>query len=405
MQSKHSNKTQVAGPSSFSINVRVGGYTKKIKFDVVTLSKEIIHTHVKVSPYNPRNQQFLTPDSVEALRKDIEEHGQIKPVWGHQKEGLYYILDGSCRLKVSIILDRPLIAFITSNDVSEDELKHIAHSLSKSKALSLMERGALYQEWLDTGFFKKASHIAQAESVSGTLVSSALQAHNLKFEFKSCFIDPVTLGRPAIVKLTSLQKKIEKLQTADQMRFYQKLTTTIDCEEIQHDMEMALYEQAKLKNKKAQFGKKRVIQSTLNAHIIKLIVHLYEEEYGVIRKPEVIPASLVSVDGISGVSKFSEGSQIFRTKNLTKQSFDYVNETMNMAIAAQSQGVLGGGDKRIEINESDLNPELLKRYQDYVSRSQEAYFTYMKMKQNGLLDNVSNEDDFIEKEEDKAKQK
>lgn len=367
----------------FTISAKVDGVTKSLKFNVITIPKEMIHTHVKVSPYNPRNQTYLTIKSVEELRKDIEERGQLKPVWAHQKDGIYYILDGSCRLKVLTLLEKPIMAFVTNDDVSEAYLKSIAHSLSKSKSLSLMERGALYQEWLDTGFFKRTSHIAQAEGVSATLIGSAIQAHNLRPEFKACFLDPISLGRPAIMKLHSIQKELNKKLLPEQVAFYQELTTKIDCEEINHDMEMALFEAEKLKNPNAKYDKQRVVPSTLNKHIISMIKELYNNRFGTKKVTTTEePIQLISIKGISGQSSFSQTKQSFTTNALNRESFDFVNDLLNSVIATQSQG---GLSEALTHSDSELSESSQKLLQEKVEKAKAVYLNHLLLQEKGLL--------------------
>ena len=231
----------------FSISIRipkvlngesVGFTTEKFEFEFVTIDSSKLR-RCKVSELNPRDAQSLDPSSISDIATDIEEHGQIQPVWGYinpQAHDETVIMDGSRRLAVANLLQQDLFAFVSKTPFSLEALKIITNSLSKTKELSLYERGLKYASMLDNGEFSDAVAIGKHEGVSDTIVRSAIKAARLPEFMLFPFENPSRIGRPTFSKIVSLHKTMKELSSNEYNSLRNEIITDLDYNEIESEM-------------------------------------------------------------------------------------------------------------------------------------------------------------------------
>lgn len=185
-----------------------------VGFSLKTLSPEEVATHVRISPFNPRHADEGAKD-IMPLAKDIRKNGQIEPVWAHERDGKYYVLNGSRRTFATQYLGAPLVLLITKARLKDSQLKIIAESLANTKELSLVEKGAIFANMMAAKPDMKLDDIAAAKSVSRTLVSLALKAHFLPDYLKNPFNSPTSIGKPTILKLNEIHETVRAAKESE----------------------------------------------------------------------------------------------------------------------------------------------------------------------------------------------
>lgn len=254
---------------SMWVNTEKEGKRSEIIFELITLSKEELTSTVRVSEHNPRNQGYLSQSSLATLRKDIKDKGGIiEPAWAYHDSGYINLIDGSRRWRIAVMDDHELKIWVTKTQLTPKQANSITESFSEQKELSLIERGATYQRWLDEGLFDDKQSIAAAELKSATIVTRALQAYNLRDSLKNCFSDPTTFGASLIFKLHKISKAINECDNlVDVMDFERDLVDEVDPELIEFELTQ------KLKAKRSKSS--RVSVTTLNAAITNKIVEVF----------------------------------------------------------------------------------------------------------------------------------
>lgn len=213
-------------------------------------------THV--SEFNPRNQEYLSTRSLLELKKDIEEKGQLKPIYVIKTEdGSFEVLDGSRRLNVAILLRIPLKAYVTDARLNEYQKQELTNSLNSGKPHSLIERGELYCKLMEKGVYKTQKDIANATGQGKSQVSLAITAFKLPEAIKDCFAEPTSLGRSQINKLNDIKNRAATKLSASQLDgFYDRLHQEIIPDEFEYLIEREILNEqeskAKISNEKAR---------------------------------------------------------------------------------------------------------------------------------------------------------
>ena len=276
MNSITSSHKAKSGPRRSTVSMWVNadkkGKRTEIVFDLVTLSKEELTSTVRVSEYNPRNQGYLSQTSLASLRKDIKDKGGIiEPAWAYSAGGYINLMDGSRRWRVAVMDGYEIKVWVTKSHLTPEQIKSITESFSQQKELSLIERGALYQKWLDDGLFEDKQSIAAAELKSATIVTRALQAFNLRDSLKNCFTDPTTFGASLIYKLYKISKVMNESENlAGVMDFERDLVDEVDPEVIEFELVQ------KLKHKKTKKSQRNDVSTTaINTAITDKIIETF----------------------------------------------------------------------------------------------------------------------------------
>ena len=154
MKTVKNNSAPRKSTVSMWVRAETGKSSKRteVVFELVTLSKQQLSSTVRVSKYNPREQRFLSIESLASLRADIRDKGGIiEPAWAYSKDGYLELMDGSRRWRCAVMDDHELKIWVTKSALTPQQIKSITGSFSEQKELSLIERGAMYQQWLDDG--------------------------------------------------------------------------------------------------------------------------------------------------------------------------------------------------------------------------------------------------------------
>jgi ParB/RepB/Spo0J family partition protein len=238
---------------TFEIFLKSDNTKTVVKFQHQILSAETLRDKhfTQVSEFNPRNQEYLSSRSLLELKSDIEEKGQLKPIYVIKTEdGGYEVLDGSRRLNVAVLLGIPLKAFVTEARLTETQKQELTNSLNSGKPHSLIERGELYCKLMERGIYQTQKDIANATAQGKSQVSLAITAYKLPEAIKEAFAEPTTLGRSQINKLNDIKNKATKKLTPVQLTdFYDRLYEEIIPDEFEFEIEKELKkeQEAKLK--------------------------------------------------------------------------------------------------------------------------------------------------------------
>lgn len=221
MQNNHDKSNSYSSPrransSAIRLSLLTGSSEKQVNadFNLITLDQNAVRQFVDISPFNPRFKHEEGARDITALVKDIKKNGQIEPVWAYFKDGKYWVLNGSRRLTAVTYLDRDLNILFTSYPFSDNQLQIIALSLSNTKELSLMEKGATFYAMMQARPDMTLEDVAKAKGVSRTLVKSAIDAFTLPDYIKDRFNSPSTLGKPAVDKLAKIANTIETVKNS-----------------------------------------------------------------------------------------------------------------------------------------------------------------------------------------------
>ncbi|MCZ2798940.1 ParB N-terminal domain-containing protein [Vibrio alginolyticus] len=257
---------------SMWVNADKKGKRTEVVFDLVTLSKDELTSTVRVSEYNPRNQGYLSQTSLASLRKDIKDKGGIiEPAWAYSAGGYINLMDGSRRWRVAVMDGYEYKVWVTKSNLTADQINSITESFSQQKELSLIERGALYQKWLDDGLFEDKQSIGAAELKSATIITRALQAYNLRDSLKNCFTDPTTFGASLIYKLHKISKTMnDSDDLVSVMDFERDLVNEVDPELIEFELTQ------KLKHQKTKKSQRATVSTTaINTAITDKIIETF----------------------------------------------------------------------------------------------------------------------------------
>ncbi|MUJ20374.1 ParB/RepB/Spo0J family partition protein [Aliivibrio fischeri] len=338
----------------------IGFTTEKFEFDFVVIDASKLR-RCKVSELNPRNAQSLDPNSISDIASDIEEHCQIQPVWGYvnpQAHDEIIIMDGSRRLAVANLLQRDLNAFVSKTPFSLEALKIITNSLSKTKELSLYERGLKYAAMLDNREFTDAVAIGKHEGVSDTIVRSAIKAARLPDFMLFPFENPSRIGRPTFSKIVSLHKTMKELSSNEYNLLRNEIITELDYNEIESDMRSKINQALAKRGVKHRYDiipDDKVIQEVLD-RLTKLI------NYAVNGEPVKRAESETYTQGrVSAEIKKNKASDIsVGFKNLTAPRAEtlshFVKAFTQSSIEVTTQTTLGFEDG-IPLNQ---NPQFAK---------------------------------------------
>ncbi|MCQ1058389.1 hypothetical protein LRP52_23950 [Photobacterium sp. ZSDE20] len=232
------NSTVSSGKEKSTIKLPLNG--KPYWFDLITLEPDQLGNAIDVSDLNPRNQTYVASTlAVADIEEDIKTHGQIMPAWGYldKNTGETIVVDGSRRLQVALRNNLPYTIFRANKKPPEEQLKVFANSLSKTKELSLLERGEVWAKWIDSQQFNSYVAISKIEGISDTVVRVGVLASKLPEEIYICFTDPTTLGRPNLAKLINIYRKLDATgDLSARIAFKKRFLDEVDPDIISHEL-------------------------------------------------------------------------------------------------------------------------------------------------------------------------
>lgn len=181
---------------------------KVARFELVTVPADDIEAMTYVSDSNARNQSMLNPVSVSDIDPLIAMNGQQFPAIGQRNEstnGKIQVMDGSRRRFSCIRNNKTYYIYVTSDPITKADIRYLSNTANISKPLSLYEKGAAFEDLLNTGEYPDAKTLAEGEGENESTVSVALNAY-LKIPFTVAVHVPSIsdLGRTLIKQLIDM---------------------------------------------------------------------------------------------------------------------------------------------------------------------------------------------------------
>jgi ParB/RepB/Spo0J family partition protein len=170
-----------------------------LQFELVTIEHADIDTATVVDDENYRDQQLLNAYSLSDILPSLADDGQQFPGFGYRTEsGVIKVVDGSRRRAGCKLTGRPYLVYVAKEEISPEDVRHVSKIANISKALSLYERGAMYQAMLADGLYPDNKSLAIAENENESTVSLALQIRRfIPAQWVQFAPSVYDLGRPA----------------------------------------------------------------------------------------------------------------------------------------------------------------------------------------------------------------
>lgn len=170
-----------------------------LQFELMVIPHADIDTATAVHGENYRDQRLLNVYSLSDILPTLSAEGQQFPGFGYRTDsGVITVVDGSRRRAACKIAGRPYLVYVAQEVISSDDVRHVSKIANISKALSLYERGAMYQAMLADGLYTDNKSLAIGENENESTVSLALQTRRLIPDQWIQFVPSVCdLGRPA----------------------------------------------------------------------------------------------------------------------------------------------------------------------------------------------------------------
>ncbi len=195
----------------------------------IVISNDRILEDTQVSPQNERQQKWLNEytlrDIITSLkRKNSDKKVQNVAVIAYRnKQGKIVIMDGSRRRMSCYLAGFDLLVFLLDGDFDDQPelVKDFSETYNVHRKISLLERGAKYQEFFESqsekGITLNQDGIAEHFSDTPSDVSIAMRAHVLPEEWKNSFPYPSEASRRNLHSLVKLYEGEQKKDKKDRI--------------------------------------------------------------------------------------------------------------------------------------------------------------------------------------------
>ncbi|ELM3737423.1 ParB/RepB/Spo0J family partition protein [Edwardsiella piscicida] len=196
----------VEGADSFS-QVFTLASGKRARFTRVVIPYHEIETQTFVEQEtNGREQAALTPASLQSITRTLVMQ-QFFPVIGIRRKEQIEILDGSRRRAAALLVERPLDAMVTEDEISVQDARQLAQDIQTAKEHNLREIGLRLQSLRNSGLTQK--EIAKQEGLSEAKVTRALQAASVPSSLLAVFPVQSELSFPDYKVLLDIDNKLQ----------------------------------------------------------------------------------------------------------------------------------------------------------------------------------------------------
>lgn len=186
------------------------------EFDIVKISgKENIESRTFVPKVNGRDQDDLTPESMNDIYSLIAENGQTFPAIGwipDPETGVIHVLDGSRRRMCCLLSDQTFTVYVAKGSLTKSEAKYIADISRLTKDLSYYEEGQALIEIMEDNGFVEVKELAEHLGEGITTIQHKVNAGRLPATLLQAFPSYNSMKTDNYKKLHSLTLKVQKTE-------------------------------------------------------------------------------------------------------------------------------------------------------------------------------------------------